>query len=106
MRPAFAMTSKSARAFSSATRQFSGLRHCEPTWKVTPARSAPSFAAWATTSRASDAPAPNLPESGQSAPMLGVAIRRYCFASGFTACTRFSSSTLSTTNHSTPFAAA
>src|SRR5205823_14129223 len=94
------------RALSSATRQFSGLRHCEPTWKVTPARSAPSLAAAATISRASVAPAPNLPESGQSLPMLGAAIRRYCLASDLTSDTRRSSSRLSATNHSTPFDAA
>src|SRR5438876_3062352 len=76
-RPALLMTSKSALAFSRATRQFSGLRHCEPTWNVTPARSVPSLAARATISRASAAPAPNLPDSGQSLPMLGAAIRKY-----------------------------
>src|SRR3990170_3526333 len=102
LRPAFAMRSNSARAFSSATRQFSGLRHCEPTWNVTPARSTPSFAAAATISRASDTPAPNLPESGQSLPMLGVAMRRYCLASGLISRTRRSSSRLSITYHSTP----
>ena len=38
-------------------------------------REAVAYAA-ATTSRASPAPAPNLPDSGQSAPMFGVAMRR------------------------------
>ena len=100
------MASNAARAFSMPTRQFAGLRHCEPTWKVTPARSTPSFAAVAMISLASEAAAPNLPASGQSLPMLGVEMRRYCLASGFTAWMRRISSTLSVTNHSTPFAAA
>ena len=100
------MTSNRTRAFSRATRQFSGLRHWEPTWKVTPARSAPSFAAAATISRASATPQPNLPESGQSAPMFGVPMRRYSLASGLISWMRRSSSTLSVTYHSTPLAAA
>ena len=100
------MASNSVRAFSMPTRQFSGLRHCDPAWKVTPARSAPSLAAVAMISRASAAPAPNLPESGQSLPIFGVAMRRYRHAAGSTACMRLSSSTLSTTNQRTPFAAA
>ncbi len=105
-RPAFAIASNSVRAFSMPTRQFSGLRHCEPTWNVAPARSAPSLAAVATISRVSEAPAPNFPDSGQSLPMFGVATRRYILASDLISCTRRSSSTLSTTYHTTPFAAA
>ena len=57
------------------TRQFSGLRHWEPTWKVTPARSALSAAASATIASTSCAFMPNLPASGQSLPTLGASMR-------------------------------
>ena len=57
-------------------------------------------------SRVSPAPAPNLPDNGQSEPMFGVAMRRYRHAPGSTPCMRRSSSTLSTTNQRTPLDAA
>ena len=58
-------------AFSMPTRQFSGLRHCEPTWNVTPARSALRSAAAAMISSASLGWTPNFPDSGQSLPAFG-----------------------------------
>ena len=94
------------RARSMPTRQFSGFRHCEPTWKVTPARSALQSTAAAISSGTSFMCAPNLPASGQSLPMLGASMRRYILASALTDWTLRISSSLSTTNHSTPLAAA
>ena len=89
-------------AVSMPTRQLSALRHCEPTWKVTPARSAFSSAASAMISSASSGCAPNLPDSGQSLPTLGASMRRYRLASGLIATILRSSSTLSSTYHCTP----
>jgi len=63
-------------------------------------------AAAAMISSASFGCAPNLPDRGQSLPTLGASMRRYSLASGLTSATLRSSSTLSTTNHSTPRCAA